>query len=1250
MQEFQEDSSRLRTYLQSLADKLNSNEEFEPDDTFSVELTVVRTPGRGGGGGRNKAGRLGKQTIGRLLKTKRSIIEIKNKDKLCCARAIVTMKALADAGSPQDPDYRNLRKGLPVQEKRAKELYVLAQVPEAACGIPELDRFQQALPDYQIKVLSVDKPHMVIFAGPAADKKILLVKVDHHYHGCNSFAGFLERSYFCHERNRGYNTEDYKHHACDKLYCPSCRSRTCASFQAAKAPLSPGEFPKPTVTCPQCNRRFFEGTCYDHHHSADRERRSLCDTLKQCLSCRSVYDAAPSKKSEKITWKHKHRCGWGECPFCFKQVDQNTHKCYIQPVDPEEDEPEFKKVSRNAVGDRAIVLEEEDGVWVQKNKPLFVYADYEATTDEQGLQTPILLCCETEEEEETQVFYGEACTDEFFLYLDDLSVDAYGDDRQVIVIFHNFKGYDGMFILKYLYENHRDVEDQVTVGTKVLSLRNGDITFKDSLCFLPFPLASFPATFGLTELCKGFFPHLFNTKDRQTYEGPMPDISFYDPDGMSAKKKAEFLTWHAQKVAEEYTFNLQHEMQQYCISDVKLLKAGCQKFQEEFQSHASFKPMEKCITIASACNRFWRKMLLPADTIAVEPPRGWFGAQTNTSRMAREWFAYQNKALERRPSQLPEEQLGLVCADRIRHANNGGEVRIFTPARSFLVDGFDEQTNTVYEFNGCLWHGCPQCYPYRHSHSKLHADRTFQELFEATESKRNLLTRLGYTVNTMWECRWKWQKQHDEQLRAFLQEWQPVRQLDPRDAFFGGRTNAVKLYHRVGEGEKIHYVDVTSLYPWVNATATYPVGHPVIISNPTDQEIHSYFGVALIDILPPQELFHPVLPHGQGGKLTFPLCAKCVQDEMVKPMLQRSSVCEHLPAKRTLRGTWCTPEIVKALQMGYRVIRIHEVWHFPKTKTGLFADYVRKWLKVKQESAGYPTWAVTEEQKQQYRENYNAHEGVQLEADKIAKNPGRKATAKLMLNSFWGKFGENLNKPKVHSITDPAALFQLVELNIASVEHIRVCTPDLLEVVVRKPLDNQLDNGKRNIFIAAFTTCYARLKLYESLEKLKEQLLYFDTDSVIYSCKPGQPTIELGDYLGDMTNELDSDEDYIEEFVSGGPKNYGYTTNSGKVTCKVRGFTLNVRGSQQLNYEVMKRNVLEEILHPLEQRRLTDVNNPHFFTRHPETKRLRVVPRTKQYGLVFDKRVIDTSNFRTFPYGYHKSQDEVNVDTLLELL
>ena len=65
-----------------------------------------------------------------------------------------------------------------------------------------------------------------------------------------------------------------------------------------------------------------------------------------------------------------------------------------------------------------------------------------------------------------------------------------------------------MFALKYLYDNHRTVEHEITVGARILSLPNGDLVFKDSLCFLPFPLASFPGTFGLTEQCKGVLPPL----------------------------------------------------------------------------------------------------------------------------------------------------------------------------------------------------------------------------------------------------------------------------------------------------------------------------------------------------------------------------------------------------------------------------------------------------------------------------------------------------------------------------------------------------------------------------------------------------------------------------------------------------------------------------------------------------------------------------------------------------------------------
>ena len=117
-------------------------------------------------------------------------------------------------------------------------------------------------------------------------------------------------------------------------------------------------------------------------------------------------------------------------------------------------------------------------------------------------------------------------------------------------------------------------------------------------------------------------------------------------------------------------------------------------------------------------------------------------------------------------------------------------------------------------------------------------------------------------------------------------------------------------------------------------------------------------------------------------------------------MLERSWVCTHSDQERMLRGTWCTPEIVVAIQKGYKLVKIHEVWHFPENQRqlGLFRDYVNTWLKIKQESAGWPRWCQTEEQKQQYIREYEAREGIQLDYDMIRKNPGRKAVAKLMLN------------------------------------------------------------------------------------------------------------------------------------------------------------------------------------------------------------------------------------------------------------
>ena len=481
MREFQDDSERLDTYLQALAQKLNSNEEFSPDDTFTMETSFIRTPGPGGKNSKKYTPAY--EAIRKLIARKTSIVTINNDDQLCCACAIVTMKAYLDEGH-DGLNYKNLRKGRPIQGKMAKELHQKANVPEGPCGLKGLQQFQDALPGYQIKVLAVYKPHQIIFCGPEAPKKICLIKFQDHYHGCNSFSGFLNRSYFCHDCNCGYEHENRSKHPCKGKWCWACEWNDCKGFKEAKASSLPGQFPKPHKVCASCNRLFFGQPCYDSHKIGTKQNKPLCDLKKKCLQCRSVYEAATLEKNPKGVRpknKYKHKCGWGECPICLQQVEQNKHQCFIQPIDPNEDEPQLKKVKESEIGNRKAYVGQDGSLWVEKSPPLFVYADYEAVTNDSGVQSPILVCCESEDGHEPPPFYGTSCTEDFFDYLDGLKVDEYNDERRVIVIFHNFKGYDAMFVLQYLYANCREVSAQICIGTKVLSLKSGNLTFKDSL-------------------------------------------------------------------------------------------------------------------------------------------------------------------------------------------------------------------------------------------------------------------------------------------------------------------------------------------------------------------------------------------------------------------------------------------------------------------------------------------------------------------------------------------------------------------------------------------------------------------------------------------------------------------------------------------------------------------------------------------------------------------------------------------------
>ena len=508
--EIRQTTPRFSGYLQQLAKQLNSSQSFSPGDDFELAITTIRMPERGGH--RKKYDPV-KARVRKI--NKRSRVRIENADDdMCCARAIVTMKAYVDEKSGVFPEvaYKTLkdpRRKTGAQARLARRLLQEAGVAEGVCGVEELARFQAVLPDYQIKVMSVGKPHMIIFAGPPQPRRILLLLEDNHYDGSTSFAAWWNETYYCHDCDKGYKEEDMAHHPCEGRRCRGCHSMTCVDYVRCKEGLATGEQPVATRRCSECNFSFFGPVCFTSHAHALLGRQPLCKTRQKCGDCCKVVDVKYEKKRRSGP---RHKCGWGTCRHCDKRVLLADHQCFIQRLKEDVDEPRVKRVRASSVGTRAIKRILPGGsVEVERDPPLVVYADYEATTDERGVQTPVLIAYESEESEECRCHYGVECTATFMEEMEELAVDAEGDDRNVVVLFHNLKGYDGMFLLQHMYASGRDVTNMVTVGVKVLSFAADRITFKDSCYFLPCPLASFPATFGIRELTKGYFPHAFNT-------------------------------------------------------------------------------------------------------------------------------------------------------------------------------------------------------------------------------------------------------------------------------------------------------------------------------------------------------------------------------------------------------------------------------------------------------------------------------------------------------------------------------------------------------------------------------------------------------------------------------------------------------------------------------------------------------------------------------------------------------------------
>ena len=516
---------------------------------------------------------------------------------------------------------------------------------------------------------------------------------------------------------------------------------------------------------------------------------------------------------------------------------------------------------------------------------------------------PLYKSCKHCSESRQKIFKGDKCKEEFCDWL-----FSSKETDNSIALAHNLKAYDGYFLLSFLYDN-AIIPDVIYTGCKIQSITLPKYKCKivDSINFLPMALSKLPQTFGYKELHKGFFPHLWNTKQNQEYEGPFPDAKYYPPDSMSPEKRQQFYEWYEGEKGKHFV--LQDELLKYCISDVQILRRCCLQFRTLFKKVSSqgendegIDPFQNCITIASACNLVYRRNFLSADTIAVLPPTG-YECKEQQSKVALQWLHY----------------VHLTEGKYIQHARNKGEKQI----GKYKVDGYDAESQTIYSFNGCYFHGCVKCYPNKKTINNTMMT-PMSELDTRTLERKTFLESTCTKFVEMWECEWKAiVKNLPEDIKVTLQHKSitgPRETLNPRHGFYGERTNASCLFHKTKGDDVIRYLDFCSLCSFINKYCSYPLYHPEIITE-NFKNVSDYYDLIKCQEVTPPKLFHPLLPYRSGGKLTFPLCRSCVDT------LQQS-LCTHTDDERALHVTWVSIELEKAIELGYRVIDIEVVWHF----------------------------------------------------------------------------------------------------------------------------------------------------------------------------------------------------------------------------------------------------------------------------------------------------------------------------------
>ncbi len=246
----------------------------------------------------------------------------------------------------------------------------------------------------------------------------------------------------------------------------------------------------------------------------------------------------------------------------------------------------------------------------------------------------------------------------------------------------------------------------------------------------------------------------------------------------------------------------------------------------------------------------------------------------------------------------------------IQHALNGGEHRI--PGSRYRVDGFCAAEHKVLEFHGVCTTVVKSVFPQRTEKRQKtpHTHQSMDELYALTLEKRNVLNRWATAINVFGNTNLM------PKLRAILTSSVSSKVLTYNIIWTHATPSLVDVVMPQDYTVRCQVMTnrVRGLCKSVSVRECIQCLSRCVIITSDFLPLTEYFGIAKVTILPPRGLYHPVLPYTSGGKLKFPLCRTCANEEQLEP-------CCHSDRQRALTWTWCTPELHEALRKGYKVLK-----------------------------------------------------------------------------------------------------------------------------------------------------------------------------------------------------------------------------------------------------------------------------------------------------------------------------------------